>query len=129
MTRHEFATKAIKGGFNPLGQKYLDARAEENGTVCIKYALWDPPVSITFEKLVYETKAWEAVGKGMEWQNMPRIMVLEIQDRVIQRAKDEDFRRILTRESKHRPWWLHMMHKMFDAQVEGKTIDDYIATL
>lgn len=129
MTRQEFAEKAIKGGFNPLGQKYLDARAEENGMVCIKYTLWDMPLSISFDSLVYNPRAWEAVGKAMQWQNMPRMMTLEIQDRVVQRLKDEEFRKVLTRETVFRPWWLHVMHKMIDAQADGKTIDDYIATI
>lgn len=57
------------------------------------------------DSIFLDPKSWQAVGKAEGWRKMI--------------AMDEAMN----------PEWKHNMHRMIDALAEGKSIEDYIATL
>lgn len=129
MTRNEFVEAAILGGWKPINNSIDMKVNKDTGSVHVIYDIWKSPTVLRFKEVVADPKAWKAVGGVKKWEESPRMMALVIPDQSIQKAKHEDFHRILTRETSHVPWWLLNMHRCFDAVASGATFSEFIEKL
>ena len=96
-----FIEKALAGGWRPEAREFRITGFYEHH---FEYQLWSSvagrPSSIrmmVYETVLLDPKVWQAVGKVERWY-----------------------------EGYYGPEWLHHMHKMIDALVEGHTLDAYI---
>lgn len=102
MTREKFLEDVVAGGYG-----------EPNGVDWLKigYPIYINGRRETFEHVILNPKAWEAVGKAEGWDEGE--LVIDYRDG-------------------HNPWdsnWKLNMHYMIDYLCEGKTIDEALESL
>jgi hypothetical protein len=126
MTIQEFIEAAIEGKYHISGMpfenednKITSTKIENEATILLINYEWNnegtiqyPVTTIPINKdlineMVLDPKAWEAVGKVKDWQNLR------------------------TGSSLIQPYrhYKDIMHEMIDALNAGRTIEEYIATL
>lgn len=101
MTIQSFIEKAIEGGWIPYS---YETPVPDNGAIQ-KAILLDP-------------LAWKAVGKAEGWKGSCDVCG----SRTALNCSGSDGGGIMDT-------WLWYMHRMIDALAEGKTIEEYLATL
>lgn len=135
MTIKQFIKKAIEGGWKDLGLSFgdkKDLRIYFDPAMALVEVSFKDEREVTFKRsisgLFLDPKAWQAVGKVEGW------------DEDVSKRDEEDFesvRRYSTdihyfshgTSHAYNEEWRYKMHQMIDALAEGKSIEDYIATL
>jgi len=96
-----FIEKAIVGGWRPEAGEFsvigFDERHFEYQLRSIGAGRPSAIRMMTYEAVLLDPKAWQAVAKVEKWY-----------------------------EGYYGPEWLHHMHKMIDALVEGQTLEAYV---
>jgi hypothetical protein len=100
----QFIGKAIAGGWRPEGRECsILGFHERHFEYQLRNIAAGRPAGIrymSYETVLLDPKAWQAVGKMERWY-----------------------------EGYYGPDWLHHMHKMIDALVEGQTLDAYVQSV
>lgn len=65
------------------------------------------------ESMLLDPKFWQALGKTLGWDS----------------PTGRETGTVSYQEATGEPYWLYRMHRMIDALADGKTIEEYIATL
>ena len=101
MTIKQFIESAIEGGCKYLGESIKDSDFDDvtlnYGFITTKKGTY----SVKYEEILLDVKAWEAVGKVLNWPTY-----------------------WMTEET-----WENKMHGMIDALIDGDSAEEYIKTL
>lgn len=104
MTINQFIEKAIEGGWKP--NKLNSAFAWEEKSVTHGF-------QIDKRDAILDPEAWKAVGRVKAWSKKD-YGTISVFDFKFPMVTDE---------------WLYNMHRMIDALVEGKSIEQYLETI
>lgn len=104
MTIQEFIEKAIKGGWDDTEYAFV-CTPDGNSRLAWLVGNWEYD-----EKIFLDPKLWQAVGKVEGWSEL------------------KTPNRSPVGQYEAGSWFFHM-HRLIDALAEGKTIEEYLATL
>ena len=100
----QFIEKALAGGWRPEARELsITGFYERHFEYQIRSIVAGRPSAIrmmVYETVLLDPKVWQAVGKVERWY-----------------------------EGYYGPEWLHHMHKMIDALVEGQTLEAYVQSV
>lgn len=120
MTIQEFITKAIEGGWNPwrtivMPQPAFVERVDfDTWSVCDNpnFELSAPRGRISQSRMFLDPEAWRAVYKDGFWREAKVFINLWTKG-----------------NPRTMPTWQYKMHRMIDALAEGKSVEEYLASL
>lgn len=127
MTIKQFIEKAIEGGWK---HKHYDVKRTLDSKVFSKDVIADIIEHYKLE-ILFDPRAWEAVGKVEGWESYwcvycnqqfsskeEAVDTLSTNDRCNHQELEDEA-----------PKYKNAMHAMIDALCEGKSLEEYIATL
>lgn len=106
MTINQFIEKAIEGGWSYEGN--ADFQGIIGGCAMFSTEAKGHPIPVMPQEVLLDPEAWKAVGKVEEWNDL----------QAMQEAGDWQMTA-----------WRMNMHRMIDALADGKSIEEFLATL